>query len=282
MRRATLPAALLTLSAALLAGGLLYARSTPLRVMLTGFEPFDGRASNNSWNIANAVASAKEQLGPDVVVSTCLLPVVYDSAAKAAETCFDSAAEKPDVVISLGEAGCQLRIETAAHNLDDTPGFPDNAGNIRTGKTIEDGAPAHLGFNLPAPEMYCELGKKQRGNTQVSETPGGFVCNNTAFHLARYFMEKPVQYGFIHVPASDCGDSADPKKTAEPLTKMLKRLAAYDDAPVDPRTAALPHCENDARLPTTAGGVEDLLATLSDLSKKDCRRDFLERLKERL
>src|SRR4051812_45623816 len=148
--------------------------------MLTGFEPFDGRAKNNSWEIASAVAAAKRELGNDVVVSTCLIPVVYDSAAHAAESCFAAEAVKPDVVISLGEAGCQLRMETAAHNVDDTPGFPDNAGNIRTSSPIEPGGPAHVGFNLPVPEMYCALSSAKKKDTEVSATPGGFVCNNTA------------------------------------------------------------------------------------------------------
>jgi pyroglutamyl-peptidase len=252
-----------------------------MRVMLTGFEPFDGRPQNDSWEIANATAAAKRDLGDDVVVTTCHLPVVYDTAAHVAESCFDQLGAKPDVVISLGEAGCQLRMETAAHNKDDTPGFPDNAGNIRSGIPIEPGGPDHLGFNLPAPEMYCALNNEQKDGTEVSETPGGFVCNNTAFRLGRFFEGQPVQYGFIHVPASSCSN-ANPKRDGKILAKMLRRLAKYDDEDLQDPLASLPHCSNDMRLPTDSDGAASLISTLSDLSQGDCRREFLERLKERL
>lgn len=273
---------LLAAGLTLTASARLLASPPPLRVMITGFDPFDGRARNNAWDVAQAVTTRGE-LGPDVVVSTCHIPVVYDQGAQTAESCYEQLETKPDVVISLGEAGCSLRMETAAHNVDDTPGFPDNAGNIREGTPIDPDGPAHIGFNLPAPEMYCELSSHDRKATEVSETPGGFVCNNTAYHLARYFDGKPVQYGFIHVPASDCGaDAADPQRTAKQIAKMLHRLANYDEAPVDERASVLPHCSNDLRLPTSADGVTSLLDALSQVDSADCRRDFLERLKERL
>lgn len=279
MRRAL---ACLAAATALLLGESLHAGSARTHVLITGFEPFDGRPTNNSWEIAKAVAAARAELGSKVEVSTCLIPVVYDSAARIAEACFDAAAVKPDIVLSLGEAGCQLRMETAAHNLDDTPGYADNAGSIHEKSPIDPSAPEHIGFNLPAPEMYCDLSRDARKDTQVSETPGGFVCNNTAFHLARFFAGKPVQYGFIHVPASTCGEAADVAKTAKPLARMLKRLDRFNARDSERVEATLPHCTNDVRLPTTAGGVEDLLATLANLANDDCRREFLERLKERL
>ena len=271
-------------AAALFAGArALRASPPPLKVMITGFEPFDGRARNNSWDVAQAVAADTHDLGPDVQVTTCRIPVVYDAGAAAAESCFEKMDEKPDVVISMGEAGCQLRMETAAHDKDDTPGFPDNAGNVREGTPIDKDGPASIGFNLPAPDMYCALSGKQRKNTEVSETPGGFVCNNTAYHLARYFDGKPVQYGFIHVPASDCDAAvADPQVTAKQVAKMLKDLGAFDAKPADAVNASLPHCSNDARLPTDMDAMTSLMAALKDVSDKDCRKEFLERLKERL
>jgi pyroglutamyl-peptidase len=301
LRRSLLPAACVL--AAILAAGAVYADRTPLRVMITGFQPFEGRDVNNSWQIASAISAARAQLGDGVEISTCLLPVVYDSAARVAEGCFENATDKPDVVLSLGEVGCKLRLETRALNKDDVPGFPDNAGNIRAGLPIRAGAGETIGFNLPTQEMYCALDKNERAEAAVSRT-ASFVCNNTAFRLAEYFAGRgtaatgagaaptprvgsqglPVQFGFIHVPTSDCSnEGADPATNAKKLIAMVARLAAYDAAPPPASGAVanvLPHCSNVARLPASAAEISNLLATLTDLANDDCRREFLDRLKE--
>lgn len=252
------------------------------RIVVTAFEPFGGRAVNNSARIAEALRTSAA-LPPDLDVTVCLLPVVYDVAAARARECIDALDGPPERVVSLGEAGCQLRLETAAHNRDDTPGFADNAGNVRTGHTIVPGGPASIGFDLPVQDLYCALPPEDRQDLDISKTPGGFVCNNTAYLLATHFRGTGIRYAFVHVPASDfCGaEAADPTANAARLARMLGHVEARER--VSPSgTYALPHCSNEERLPTTLEEISRAASSILDAAgQAECQREFLDRLKKR-
>lgn len=200
-------------------GAAAQAQAGELKLLLTSFDPFGGSAKNNTQAIVAELV--KQGLGKSVSISTCNLPVVYDQAAKVAEDCI--AREKPDVVVSFGEAGCSLRIETAATNLDDSPGFPDNAGQIRSGTEIVLTAPNRIGFSFPVDQMFCAVSPQIEDALEVSISPGAFVCNNTAFHLSTDLTGKGIPFTFIHVPNSRCEDAqANPEKNAAVLIPMLK------------------------------------------------------------
>lgn len=253
----------------------------PTRVLVTAFEPFGGREINNSARIAEALQNAKAVYGPDVEIELCILPVVYDAGAAKAKDCYEKMAVKPDAVISLGEAGCDLRLETAAHNEDDTPGFPDNAGNVRDGKPILANGPKSIGFDLPVQQMFCALDAGAQDAADVSKTPGGFVCNNTAYLLANYFKGTGVRYGFVHVPAASCSDeAADPAANGARLAGMIRGMAEHDTGNVS--TDVVPHCSNDTRLPTDSQTIANILDSLREGSAKECEKRFLEELKKRL
>lgn len=253
----------------------------PTRVLVTAFEPFGGRDVNNSARIAEALKNAKAVYGPDVEIELCILPVVYDEGAAKAKACYERMMPKPDAVISLGEAGCDLRLETAAHNDDDTPGFPDNAGNIREGKPILADGPKSIGFDLPVQQMFCALDAGAQDAADVSKTPGGFVCNNTAYHLANFFQGTGVRYGFIHVPAASCSDeAADPAANGRRLAGMIRGMAEHDTGDVS--TDVVPHCSNDTRLPTDSQAIANILDSMREGAAKECEKRFLEELKKRL
>jgi len=66
---------------------------------LTGFEPFAGSSLNPSQEIVNEIAMINI---PGIEIITAILPVVF---GKSSEKLLELiAAEKPDVVISLGQA----------------------------------------------------------------------------------------------------------------------------------------------------------------------------------
>lgn len=252
------------------------------RILITAFDPFGGSDRNNSWDIARAIEDARDVYGDDVEIVLCRLPVVYDQGAAAAKACYESMEPKPTTVISLGEAGCSVRLETAAHNLDDTPGFPDNDGQIRNGNPILPDAPASIGFDLPVQEMFCSVSPDDADHVTVSETPGGFVCNNTSFHLANYFAGEDVQYGFVHVPNSRCSEERrDPVRNGRILAGMIRTVVDYDREEV-PETHVMPHCSNEARLPTDRSTLDGLLGALEDVGAKECEQEFLRALRERL
>src|SRR5579885_813003 len=93
------------------------ARGAQTTILLTGFEPFGGRARNNSYEIAKRLKADPGLLGQGIGVEICELPVVYDRAAAVAQACFEKLSQRPDFVVSMGEGGCDIRLETAATNI---------------------------------------------------------------------------------------------------------------------------------------------------------------------
>ena len=69
-------------------------------LLLTAFEPFGGEDINPSWEIARTFD--KQWVGDTYVVSYCL-PCVFGESLKVLERAIVEI--KPDIVISLGQAG---------------------------------------------------------------------------------------------------------------------------------------------------------------------------------
>lgn len=249
------------------------------RVLVTAFQPFDGRPENNSTRIA-ALLENHPALPPDVEVVLCSLPVEYDRGAVTALACLEAMGEKPELVLSLGESGCSMELETAALNEDDVPGFPDNAGVVRSNQPIVAGEPERKGFDLPVQAMYCALSPAQRKTVNISNSMN-YVCNNTAYRLASALRGSGMEYGFVHVPTIQCGERSEPGQYAGMLAHMIEGALAHQV--VRPAaTYALPHCTNEAIMPTS---LEELARAASSIAEADaaaCEKEFLERLKERM
>ena len=95
------------------------------KVLLTGFEPFAGSSLNPSQEIVNEIAKINT---PGIEIITAILPVLF---GKSSEKLLEFiASEKPDVVISLGQAEGRTQItpERVAINLDDARIADNGAG----------------------------------------------------------------------------------------------------------------------------------------------------------
>jgi pyrrolidone-carboxylate peptidase len=190
------------------------------RILVSAFEPFAGRQENRSLIVLEELILALKDTPIEII--PCTLPVVYDEAAAKLQDCLTSAGHV-DFVLGLGEGGCSMTFETAAQNLDDTPGLADNSGQIRRGTPILPGAPESLGFYFPVERLYCGLPDFFRVQTKVSRTPGAFVCNNTAYRLSSTLKEQ-VPFTFVHVPSADCsipGGVREAQALAAAITQPL-------------------------------------------------------------
>jgi pyroglutamyl-peptidase len=248
----------------------------PYKVMLTSFDPFDGSTANNSQAVVAKLAAMARSIGPNITIETCNLPVVYDVGAQTALDCFNKL--KPDAVVSLGEADCSILIETAATNLDDTAGVADNAGNIRTNSPIVAGGPERSGFNFPVEAMFCAL-PASGSNVDLSISPGGFVCNNVAYHMSQNMEAKNIPFTFIHVPNAECSSAQmDPTTNANTIAPML--AAAFSNLRNSVVSASLwPHPPtNSTFLPTDLSSAQTLLNSLSTRSPLACEKDFANQL----
>lgn len=209
-------------------------------VLLTAFEPFGGRAQNGSELVARELDGRTID---GVEYKVCLLPVEYDRAASVAKACYEKMPTPPDLVLSTGEGDCSVRVETRAHNLDDTPFFSDNAGEQRENMVIELGAPEHEPLMLPAEAMVCASGSLSKPVVRTSVSPGYFVCNATAYRLARYFNPKKVPFGFVHLPTANCG--VHPQRTSGIVHRMAAEALRLEQAKAFPNGEDCVVCEGN-------------------------------------
>lgn len=170
-----------------------------MRVLLTGFEPFGGGATNPSWDVARAVAAAWQ--GPEDVRAV-ELPCVFDSASRALAAALDE--HTPDVVVALGLAAGRAGVtpERVAINLADAR-IPDNAGAQPRDAEVVPGGPAAYFSTLPVKAAVAavhELGFP----ASLSMSAGTYVCNATFYALQHVTAGTRVRAGFVHVP--DVGD----------------------------------------------------------------------------
>ena len=93
-------------------------------MLLSGFEPFDGAASNSSWDAMQLVVRDWQGAAS---VAAVVLPVEFGTAWNALERAMVE--HDPDVVIAVGLADGRSAItpERIAINLRDAR-IPDNAG----------------------------------------------------------------------------------------------------------------------------------------------------------
>lgn len=231
-------------------------------VLISYFDAFNRAPFNNSENVATALARRLNQESSPVEIKLCKLNTVFDKAYAQTEECLKALSETPVMVLGLGEGLCKLKVEAMVRNKDISL-TSDNEGNNRQSTTIVQGAPEVIGLRYPLPQMYCALTSKEKKRLNVSNNPGNFVCNNTAYQMAHYYPE--IQYGFIHVPNNRCGNlQTRTEESIVSLEKMILKAVSY-----------LSENENSEPLPTTKDQLQRLRAEQTD----PCLKDYYKRLK---
>lgn len=164
------------------------------KLLITGFDPFNGNTVNPSWQAAEAL--------PDTVggyeLRKMQLPTVYGEAA---QMVIAAAGEwKPDVILCLGLAGGRGAVtpERVGINIR-SASIPDNAGQQFTDAPIAPDGPAAYFSTLPVTAMAQAI--RDAGLPgMVSNTAGTYVCNDVLYTLLHHFAGTNTRVGFIHVP----------------------------------------------------------------------------------
>lgn len=172
-------------------------RATP-NVLLTGFEPFGGEASNPSWEAVKLLDSVR--IAGHRVATRCL-PVEFGSSLVRLRAAIREV--KPSVVICVGQAGgrAQLSLERIGINIDDAR-IADNAGAQPVDTPIVADGPAAYFSNLPLKTMLRDL-RAAGIPAEVSQTAGTYVCNHVLYGLMHALRRMPrVRGGFVHIPYS--------------------------------------------------------------------------------
>jgi pyroglutamyl-peptidase len=166
-------------------------------VLLTGFEPFAGAASNSSWDAVERVA---QNWGGDGELVIELLPVTFAGASASMRKLI--ARHSPDLVIGVGLADGRDSItpERVAINVEDAR-IPDNDGDQPVDRAIDADGPAAYFSGLPMKEI-AEALREAGIPSLVSDTAGTYVCNSLMYSTMRAVEGSGVMAGFIHVPCS--------------------------------------------------------------------------------
>jgi pyroglutamyl-peptidase len=184
-------------------------------VLVTGFEPFGGSATNPSQRLLEAL---------DGEVATTVLPVSYARAA--AELRRAVRETRPDVVLAFGQADGRtgISVERFAHNLDEAT-TTDNDEAPGSGAAIDPGGPPAYASTLPVDEIVAAL-RAEGIPAEPSRDAGGFLCNHVFYTLMRLLeQERPEAVGgFVHVPLlpEQALESAAPTMPLETLVRAAE------------------------------------------------------------
>ena len=191
-----------------------------MRVLVSGFEPFDGGEANPSQSV---VAALVDEPPRGVEVATVVLPVRFASAWPALRSAMQ--AHAPHVVLALGQAGgaAGVLIEQVALNLDG-PDRPDEDGTLPVDEPIVAGAPLAYRSGLPVRSLVAGL--RDIGiPARASRHAGGHLCNHVFFRLCHLAAtEDPgVTAGFVHLPYLP-EQVLDEPAPSMPLTEMVRAV----------------------------------------------------------
>jgi pyroglutamyl-peptidase len=191
-------------------------------ILLTGFEPFGGEATNPSWLLAQSLHGTTIE-GVHVVAQQ--LPCVFGESLRVLRRALKQ--HRPQWVVSLGQAGGRpdLTPERVAINVDDAR-IPDNAGQQPIDSPVVPGAPAARFSTLPIKAMVAAM-QAENVSASVSQTAGTFVCNHVFYGLMQAVRRQPeVRAGFMHVPLLPDQAAAQDGQPSMPLADMQRGLRA--------------------------------------------------------
>lgn len=168
-----------------------------MKILFTGFMPFDGRDSNPSYDCLRAIPAQVQ--GAEIV--TLELPVTFREAPRVLLEALER--EQPDAVICLGLAAGRKKItpEKVAINFAHAR-IPDNSGFQPVDLALDPAGPAAWFTSLPALALIDAL-KKAGIPASLSLTAGAYVCNSVMYHLMTWATPRGIPAGFVHVPLEE-------------------------------------------------------------------------------
>ncbi|MBB5020364.1 pyroglutamyl-peptidase [Chitinivorax tropicus] len=204
------------------------------KVLLTGFEPFDGERLNPSWEAVRQLQG--HVLSDGSQIFTIQLPCVFDIARQNMTDALDSL--QPWMVLAVGQAGgrAELSFERVAINLDDAR-IPDNAGQQPIDRPVIPNGPAAWFTTLPVKSIVLAL--QEAGiPAGISHSAGTYVCNHVFYGLMHQASRRPslAKAGFVHIPYLPEQAARQPKpQPSMPLAQMVSGLELALETAVNTR-----------------------------------------------
>lgn len=186
------------------------------KLLITGFDPFDGQTVNPSWQ---SVLALENEIG-DYTLTKLEIPTVFK---RGVEKVLQKAEQiSPDVILCVGQAGGRIGVapEVVAINLMDAD-IPDNSGYKPINEPILPNGENAYFSNLPIRKMVDAI-NKEGIPSKLSYSAGAFVCNEVMYTLLHKFKDTGVRVGFIHVPfLPEQADGTKPSLEKEQIVRAL-------------------------------------------------------------
>jgi len=199
-------------------------------VLVTGFEPFGGEASNPSWEICKRLPATIGRTRVETLQVPCRFVTAIETVAEAIERL------KPGHVVCIGQAGGRDRIsiERIGINIDDARA-PDNGGERPVDEPIAPNGPPAYFATLPIKAMAKAV-REAGVPAEVSNTAGTYVCNHLLYGVLHFIAASghPTRAGFIHVPYAEAQVLDKPGQPSMSVAVMARGIEAAI-------TAALTH-----------------------------------------
>ena len=155
------------------------------KLLITGFQPFDGESVNPALEVAKGL-QGKTINGYEVIARE--IPVVRFEALKAVQAAIEEL--QPNAVITIGQAGGRPDITV------------ERVGNQPIDEPVVAGGPVAYWATLPIKKMVANV-KAQGIPASVSNSAGTYVCNHLLYGLLHYLTTQgktAIPAGFIHIP----------------------------------------------------------------------------------
>lgn len=167
-----------------------------MKILVTGFDAFGGEMINPSIEVVKKLPN--KILDADIIKLE-IKTVAFKSLEQIREAIIK---EKPDVVLSIGQAGgsSDISVEKVGINLNDFR-IKDNEGNQIIDEPIFEDGPTAYFSNLPVKAMVKKI-REEKIPASVSCSAGTFVCNHVLYGCL-YMAErefKGLRAGFVHIP----------------------------------------------------------------------------------
>ena len=188
-----------------------------MKILVTGFMPFDGQKINPSWQ---AVQRMGEQAGVEMIRRE--LPVEYFTARDLLNRMIDEFT--PDCVLMTGQAGgrAKVSIERVAINLCEAS-IPDEAGVMLKDTPIVPGGESAYFATYPYARML-EMLQAEEIPAAYSFTAGAYICNHVMYTALETAQKKypHMTAGFIHLPYLPEQTTEHPSMALEMQTRALE------------------------------------------------------------
>ncbi len=165
-----------------------------MKVLVTGFGPFDRFGTNPTEELVRYLAASRDD------IHCLVLPVVYGKASEELMTALEH--RKPDLTVSFGLNPTigHIALEELAVNLRASE-VPDTSGRTVSEEPIDPKGPLALRSLLPLRRMMTRL-REEGIPCKLSYSAGVYLCNEVFYTLTRWCMENGKIGGFVHIPLS--------------------------------------------------------------------------------